>query len=197
LREHTRSPQFSELREHTRSPQFSVGFVLLIFLILCAVLCFGFVCLRPVSCVRSVTSIYELSILDSLTLCSPATLKTGMILCAPATLIVLTDVNLAIVQHRLLHSTTRVFFILYNNMKQARPWMLANLKIIWQFHAHEVVFVLCRVCAVLPVSMNCPFLIPSVFSIIEFYNKSCEFDSCSWRALLHNFIRCSFKKMTV
>ena len=25
-----------------------------------------------------------------------------------------------------------------NNMKQARPWMLANLKIIWQFHAHPV-----------------------------------------------------------
>jgi hypothetical protein len=24
------------------------------------------------------------------------------------------------------------------NMKQARPWMLANLKIIWQFHAHPV-----------------------------------------------------------
>jgi hypothetical protein len=23
-------------------------------------------------------------------------------------------------------------------MKQARPWMLANLKIIWQFHAHPV-----------------------------------------------------------
>ena len=28
--------------------------------------------------------------------------------------------------------------ILYINMKQARPWMLANLKIIWQFHAHPV-----------------------------------------------------------
>ena len=65
-------------------------------------------------------------------------LKTGVTLCAPATLIVLTDVNLVIMQHRLLHSTTRVFFILYNNMKQARPWMLANLKIIWQFHAHQV-----------------------------------------------------------
>ena len=25
-----------------------------------------------------------------------------------------------------------------SNMKQARPWMLANLKIIWQFHAHPV-----------------------------------------------------------
>ena len=25
-----------------------------------------------------------------------------------------------------------------NNMKPARPWMLANLKIIWQFHAHPV-----------------------------------------------------------
>jgi hypothetical protein len=24
------------------------------------------------------------------------------------------------------------------NMKQARPWMLTNLKIIWQFHAHPV-----------------------------------------------------------
>jgi hypothetical protein len=24
------------------------------------------------------------------------------------------------------------------NMKQARPWMLAHLKIIWQFHAHPV-----------------------------------------------------------
>jgi hypothetical protein len=24
------------------------------------------------------------------------------------------------------------------NMKQVRPWMLANLKIIWQFHAHPV-----------------------------------------------------------
>jgi hypothetical protein len=23
-------------------------------------------------------------------------------------------------------------------MKQARPWMLANLKIFWQFHAHPV-----------------------------------------------------------
>jgi hypothetical protein len=23
-------------------------------------------------------------------------------------------------------------------MKQARPWILANLKIIWQFHAHPV-----------------------------------------------------------
>ena len=65
-------------------------------------------------------------------------LKTGVTLCAPATLIVLTDVNLVIMQHWLLHSTTRVFFILYNNMKQARPWMLANLKIIWQFHAHQV-----------------------------------------------------------
>ena len=25
-----------------------------------------------------------------------------------------------------------------NYMKQTRPWMLANLKIIWQFHAHRV-----------------------------------------------------------
>jgi hypothetical protein len=24
------------------------------------------------------------------------------------------------------------------NMKQARPWMLANMKIIWQFHAHPM-----------------------------------------------------------
>ena len=28
--------------------------------------------------------------------------------------------------------------ILYSNMKQAQTWMLANLKIIWQFHAHPV-----------------------------------------------------------
>ena len=28
-------------------------------------------------------------------------------------------------------------YIIYN-MKRARPWMLANLKIIWQFHAHPV-----------------------------------------------------------
>ena len=27
---------------------------------------------------------------------------------------------------------------IHNNMKQARPWMLANLKIICQFHAHPV-----------------------------------------------------------
>jgi len=27
---------------------------------------------------------------------------------------------------------------LYNNMKPARPWKLAHLKIIWQFHAHPV-----------------------------------------------------------
>jgi hypothetical protein len=27
---------------------------------------------------------------------------------------------------------------IWNNMKPARPWMLANLKIIWQFHAHPV-----------------------------------------------------------
>ena len=27
---------------------------------------------------------------------------------------------------------------LFNNMKPARPWMLAHLKIIWQFHAHPV-----------------------------------------------------------
>ena len=25
-----------------------------------------------------------------------------------------------------------------NNMKPVRPWMLAHLKIIWQFHAHPV-----------------------------------------------------------
>jgi hypothetical protein len=32
-----------------------------------------------------------------------------------------------------------VFFYIYLfNMKQTRPWMLANLKIIWQFHAHPV-----------------------------------------------------------
>jgi hypothetical protein len=28
--------------------------------------------------------------------------------------------------------------LFYFNMKQARPWMLANPKIIWQFHAHPV-----------------------------------------------------------
>jgi hypothetical protein len=28
--------------------------------------------------------------------------------------------------------------IIYHNMKPARPWMLAHLKIIWQFHAHPV-----------------------------------------------------------
>jgi hypothetical protein len=27
---------------------------------------------------------------------------------------------------------------MYCNMKTARPWMLAHLKIIWQFHAHPV-----------------------------------------------------------
>jgi hypothetical protein len=34
-----------------------------------------------------------------------------------------------------------VFFIFtlgFYNMKPARPWMLAHLKIIWQFHAHPV-----------------------------------------------------------
>jgi hypothetical protein len=35
-----------------------------------------------------------------------------------------------------------IYFVLYkhinNNMKQARPWMLANLKIIWQFYAYPV-----------------------------------------------------------
>jgi hypothetical protein len=32
-----------------------------------------------------------------------------------------------------------VFWIVgMSNMKQARPWMLAFLKIIWQFHAHPV-----------------------------------------------------------
>jgi hypothetical protein len=28
--------------------------------------------------------------------------------------------------------------LFYFNMKQERPWMLANLKIIWQFHARSV-----------------------------------------------------------
>ena len=35
---------------------------------------------------------------------------------------------------KMLTSTTRKYY----NMKQARPWMLANLKIICQFHAHPV-----------------------------------------------------------
>jgi len=29
-------------------------------------------------------------------------------------------------------------YVLIGNMKQARPWMLANLEIICQFHAHPV-----------------------------------------------------------
>jgi hypothetical protein len=29
-------------------------------------------------------------------------------------------------------------YIFIYNMKPARPWMLAHLKIIWQFHAHPV-----------------------------------------------------------
>jgi hypothetical protein len=31
-----------------------------------------------------------------------------------------------------------IFGSIVYNMKQARPWMRANLKIIWQFHAHPV-----------------------------------------------------------
>jgi hypothetical protein len=31
-----------------------------------------------------------------------------------------------------------IWMTIGHNMKQARPWMLANLKIIWQFHAHPV-----------------------------------------------------------
>ena len=39
------------------------------------------------------------------------------------------------------HSTHKFFFcllVLVSNMKSARPWMLAHLKIIWQFHTHPV-----------------------------------------------------------
>jgi hypothetical protein len=39
------------------------------------------------------------------------------------------------------HSTQKFFFcllVLVSNMKSARPWMLAHLKIIWQFHTHPV-----------------------------------------------------------
>jgi hypothetical protein len=31
-----------------------------------------------------------------------------------------------------------LYVYLFINMKPARPWMLAQLKIIWQFHAHPV-----------------------------------------------------------
>ena len=44
--------------------------------------------------------------------------------------------------HCFQHCTTYVWGLwiltLYFNMKPARPWMLAHLKIIWQFHAHPV-----------------------------------------------------------
>jgi hypothetical protein len=41
-------------------------------------------------------------------------------------------------KHYRTSSYKQVVPVSYYNMKQVRPWMLANLKIIWQFHAHPV-----------------------------------------------------------
>jgi hypothetical protein len=35
-------------------------------------------------------------------------------------------------------SLVKTCLIHYSNMKQAWPWMLTNLKLVWQFHAHPV-----------------------------------------------------------
>jgi hypothetical protein len=46
--------------------------------------------------------------------------------------------HLCILFLQLWHIFVHLFLYIIYNMKRARPWMLANLKIIWQFHSHPV-----------------------------------------------------------
>jgi hypothetical protein len=50
----------------------------------------------------------------------------------------MTSFNMRQVQPETLPKNSNFSSCLQNNMKPARPWMLAHLKIIWQFHAHPV-----------------------------------------------------------
>jgi hypothetical protein len=59
------------------------------------------------------------------------------------------------------------YLMLSINMKQARPWILANLKIIWQFHTHPVHQKVSRNPCVIKVILLACFTYIDIFKFIK------------------------------